>query len=78
VIDGGLATLNRLQPVLDVEQFRSGQRIKRERGELGLGGVEAVQGGRGGLATRSTSDTKVTQVNSRDLSDAPRVLMPTD
>jgi hypothetical protein len=43
VIDCGLAAVNRLQPVLDGEHFRSGQHIKRQGGDLGLGGFEPVE-----------------------------------
>jgi hypothetical protein len=62
VIDGGLPTTHRLQPVLDGEHFGRGQRIKGQRRDLGLGGLEPVEDGRDGLPiryrTRShTSDT---------------------
>ena len=52
VIDGALAAVDRLQPVLDGEHFGRGQRVKGQRRDLGLGGVEPVQDGRDGLPIR--------------------------
>jgi hypothetical protein len=52
VIDGGLPPINRLQPILDGQRFRRGQRVERQRRDLCLGGVEPVEGSRDGLPIR--------------------------
>jgi len=43
VMHGGLPARHHLQPVLDGERSRRGQRVKGQRRDLGLGGVEPVE-----------------------------------
>ncbi len=64
VIDGGLAAVNGLQPVLDGEHFGSGQGVERQRRELGLGGLEPVEGGRDGLSIRYRTRTHTSNTSS--------------
>jgi hypothetical protein len=62
MIDGALAAVDRLQPILDGEHFRRGQHIKCQR--LGLGGLEPVQGGRDGLSIRNSTRTHTSNTSS--------------
>jgi hypothetical protein len=65
VIDGGLAAIHRLQPVLDGQRFRAGQHVKRQRRDLGLGGLEPVEDGRDGLRWHTRIHTSNTSSGHR-------------
>ena len=64
VIDSALAALDLRQPILDRQRFGRGQRIKGQRGELGLGGVEPVEGGGDGLPIRYRTRTHTSNTSS--------------